>query len=164
VHRLIRGVQRVVAELAAGLVDGEVVVQIQPLDRKRLQWRLRQAEPEMQPLPDGHRRVHQPPGNPHPRPVLAARLHHRSREFEHVDRVVVVDEIRLPRGGAALDEMLGGEDETLHQVVHVRVVKARMPTADQHLHLAGDHPLEHLAEHGLIPGAPDAARADRAGE
>src|SRR5271165_304532 len=62
VHRLVGGVQRLVAEIAPGLGHREVVVPIQTLDREGLQRRLWQAEPEMQPLPRRHRRVYRPAG------------------------------------------------------------------------------------------------------
>ena len=52
----------------------------------------------------------------------------------------------------------------MNQVVHVGVVELDVLAADQHLDVAGEHALEHLAEHGLIAAAPDAAGPDRAGE
>src|ERR1700744_4166629 len=70
-HRLLGGEQRPVAEIAGGLVDREVVVQIQALDGQRLQRRLREPEPEMQPLPTEHRRAHRGAGDPQPRQTLS---------------------------------------------------------------------------------------------
>ena len=69
-----------------------------------------------------------------------------------------------PGARAAGHQMLGGEDEAVNQVVHVGVVELDVLAADQHLDVAGEHALEHLAEHGLIAAAPDAAGPDRAGE
>ena len=61
-------------------------------------------------------------------------------------------------------QVLAGEDETVNQVVHVGVVEFGVLAADEHLDVAGEHALEHLAEHRLIAAAPDAAGPDRAGQ
>ncbi len=59
--------------------------------------------------------------------------------------------------------MLCGQDESVYQVVDVRVVQLGVLIADQNLDVPGDHALEQLAEHCLIATAPpDAARSDRA--
>ena len=62
------------------------------------------------------------------------------------------------------DQVLGGQDEAVNQVVHVGVIQAGGLAADQHLDVAGQHAFEHLAEHRLIAAAPDPARPNRAGQ
>ena len=57
-----------------------------------------------------------------------------------------------------------GQDEAVNQVVHVGVIELDVLAADQHLDVTGEHALEHLAEHGLVAAAPDAAGPDRAGQ
>ena len=163
-HRLFGGEQRLVAEVAASFGDGEIVVQVQPFHRTGFQHRLGQAEPEVQPLPGEHDVAHHPAGDPQFGPALAARLHDRASELEHVDRFAVVDEVRLAGCRSARHQVLGGQDETVNQVVHVGVVQLGAFVADQHLDVTGDHAFEQLAEHGLVPVAPDARGPDRAGQ
>ena len=104
------------------------------------------------------------PGTQKRRPPLAAGLDDGTGELEHVDRLAVVDEVRLPGRRTARHQMLGGEDESVNQVVHVGVVELDVLAADQNLDVAGQHALEQLAEHRLIAAAPDAAGPDRAGQ
>ena len=58
--------------------------------------------------------------------------------------------------------MLGCQDEAVNQVVHVGVVQPGRLAADEYLDVAGEHTFEHLAEHRLVAGAPDATGPDRA--
>ncbi len=58
--------------------------------------------------------------------------------------------------------MGSGQDETVNQVVHVRVIQPGRLAPDQHLDVALEHTFEQLAEHRLIAVSPDAAGPDRA--
>src|SRR5581483_9031411 len=86
----------------------------------------------------------------------------RPRELEHVDRLTVVDEVRLPGRGSAGNQVLGGQDETVNQVVHVGVIELDALAANQHLDVTSQHALEHPAEHRLVAAAPDTAGPYRA--
>ena len=57
-----------------------------------------------------------------------------------------------PGCGAAGHEVLRGQDESVHQVVHVGVVELGVLTADQHLDVPGDDALEELC--GTSSGSP----------
>lgn len=77
-HRMLRGEQRRVPQVAACLVDREVAVEVKAFHRKRFQQRPGQPEPEVQPLSCRHHGVDQPAGHPQPWPPLPARLDHRA--------------------------------------------------------------------------------------
>ena len=114
----------------------------------------------MKKLPHHHEELHQASRHPELRPRLPTRLNHRPGEFEHVDRLTVVDEVGLPWGSSSGNQMLGGQDEAVNQVVYVGVIQLDVLVADQHLGITGDHVLEHLAEHRLIATAPDTTGPD----
>ena len=122
------------------------------------------AESEVEPLPRNHQGADHGAGHPQPGPALSTRLDDGLRELEHVDRLTVVDEIRLTGRRTAGHQVLSGHDETVNQIVHVGVIELGALAPDQDFHVTGDHTFEQLAEHGLVAAAPDTARADRTGQ
>jgi hypothetical protein len=68
---------------------------------------------------------------------VPACLDHRPGELEHVDRVSVVDEVRLAGCRSTGHQVFRGQDEAVNQVVYVGVIELDVLAADQHLDMAG---------------------------